>query len=122
MADGVKIHLDNTHLGSGPPDSKLSFKVKAGTGFVVNAMLDCDMKVVATWESVEIVGKTASEVLLPKGMYTLQLSVAYTTTKDSDFVVDFTFDNKKVQPMKDTLELTGKRPDIGRVLAVCVIR
>jgi hypothetical protein len=121
MAD-VKIHLDNTHLGSGPPGSKLSFKVKTGDGFVVNAMLDCDMKVVATWESVEIVGKTLSETLLPKGTYTLQLSIAYTTAKESELAVDFTFDNNKPQPVKDTIKLTGKRPAIGRAIAVCVIR
>lgn len=121
MANEVKLHLDNTHLGSGSSGSKLSFKVKTGSGFVVNAMLDCDMKVVATWESVEIIGKTASEALVPKGMYTLQLSVVYTTAKESEFIVDFTFDTKK-GPMKDTLTLTGKRPDIGRALAVCVIK
>lgn len=121
MADDIKIHLDNTHLGSGPPGSKLSFKVKASKGFVVNAMLDCDMKVVATWESIEIIDKTLSEALLPKGTYTLQLSVVYTQVKDAEFAVNFTFDTKKGPPVKDTIKLTGKRPDIGRAIAVCVI-
>jgi len=121
MADDIKVHLDNTHLGSGPPGSKLSFKVKSGKGVVVNAMLDCDMKVVATWESVEIIGKAPSETLLPRGTYTLQLSVAYTDTKDTEFSVDFAFDAKKTKPTTDTLKLTGKLPDLGRAIAVCVI-
>jgi hypothetical protein len=122
VADNMKVHLDRVHLGIAPPGSKLSFKVKQGSGFIANAMLDCDMKVVASWEFVEIDGgKTLSEKLLPKGTYTLQLSIAYTDKTDTDFVVDFRLSGEGVSE-KETLTLTGKRPDIGRALAVVVIR
>ena len=117
MADNMKLQLKEARLGTAPPGSTLVFSISEGKGFSVNAMLDCDMKVVASWESIEIAGETTREVLLPTGLYMLQVSIAYRGNEPVDVVMDFSIESGEEVLKSKRLSFSGKKPDIGRALA-----
>ena len=73
---------------------------------------------VAAWESIEILGKTTEEVLIPKGLYTLQIDVVFTKTASSSVQLVFVTLDDDVQLKRRTLTFTGVTPEIGRALAI----
>jgi hypothetical protein len=90
MADDMTLQLKEARLGTAPPGSVITFRITGDKGFSANALLEADMKVVATWESVEIAGgQLIEEKLVPKGIYTLQVSIAYRSTDPVDVTIDF---------------------------------
>jgi hypothetical protein len=118
MADEMKLHLKRVHFGVAPPGSTLAFSVTPGKGFAVRAALDCNMKVVASWEWVELKdGVTIEEVLLPKGTYTLTLDIVFTDESLLPVEMAFSLDSKI-----KTRQMSGQKPDIGRALAVVFIQ
>ena len=98
------------------------FTVADGKGFSANALLECDMKLVASWESIEIVGTTVQEPLIPTGLYTLQISIAYRSTTPVDVTVDCSIVSDGVALKSKRLTFSGKKPDIGRAIAVVRIQ
>lgn len=116
MADRT-VHLKKIQFGIEPPGTKLSFQVTPAPGFAVQAILDCDTKVVATWEWTEISGGALlEEVLTPPGTYTLTLHATFTSATDSTVEVTVT-----LKGTKKTRSITARKPDIGRILAVSFI-
>lgn len=109
--------LEEVDLGSAPSKSTLSFSVARATGFSANALLDCDMKLVASWESVELVGHEVEEVLVPRGLYVLQVSVAFRSPAPVTAELEFGLTGTDGHATSAATSLTGKKGDIGRVIA-----
>jgi hypothetical protein len=119
MADGLKLQLKQARLGTAPPGSVLTFRVAPGAGFSVNAVLDCDMDPAARWRPIEVGnGQTIEEPLLPTGVYTLQVSIAYRSNKPVDVVMDFSLSKDGEVLKSKQLTFTGQKPDIGRALTI----
>lgn len=117
-----KRQLRTAELGSAPPRSVLRFDVPAAKGFVANAILECNLKVVSSWESVEIAGKRVEEELIPKGQYTLQISIAYTKTTATSVDIEVgVADTAGAVLAKKTLSFSGRKGDIGRSVGFLTI-
>lgn len=118
MAAAMKLHLKRVHFGIAAVGSKLAFRIAPAKGFTVTAALDCDSKVVASWEWVELKdGQTVEETLVPKGTYTLTLSVILTATAAATAEIAVS-----LNATKKTMKITGQKPDIGKALAVVFIK
>lgn len=112
-----KFPLKRVHFGLVDPGAKLVFRIAPAKGFAVTAVLDCNLKVVASWEWVELKGgQKIEETLLPKGTYTLTLHIVYTGDVEATAEVDISVNTKK-----KPVQIGGKSPDIGRVLAVVFV-
>lgn len=118
MADAMKLHLKRVHFGIAPVGSKLGFSIEPAKGFTVTAVLDCDSKVVASWEWVELKdGQSVEETLVPKGTYTLTFTVILTDTAAATAAIAVS-----VNTTAKTMKITGQKPDIGKAIAVVFIR
>jgi hypothetical protein len=112
-----KLLLDSRHFGLASPGTKLTFRVRTGTGFAVRAVLDCDMNFVAKWEWVELSdGGLQEETLIPKGTYTLTLDVVFLAMNPVTVDMDFSVGDET-----KTISFTANNPDTGRALAIVFI-
>lgn len=109
-------------LGQAPAKSVLRFKIPKNGGYVVEATLFLGTKVVAAWQSVEILGKTTEEKLIPKGVYSLQVEVIFTKPEASDVTLTFSMHSDGQELSRDTTRFTGKKPDQGRAIAMVRIK
>ena len=112
------LQLREARLGAAPPGSTLAFTLNKDKGFSVNALLECNMRVVATWESIEIAGVTTQEVLLPTGVYTLQVSIAYRGAEPADVELECSLIDDGITLKSKQLQFSGKKPDIGRAIVL----
>lgn len=118
MAGAMKVHLKRVHFGIASVGSKLAFRIGPAKGFTVTAVLDCDSKVVASWEWVELKeGQNIEETLIPKGTYTLTLTVVFTDTVAATAEIAVS-----LNATKKTMKVTGQKPDIGKAIAVVFIK
>ena len=118
MPDPVLPIIRESRLGGAPPGATLRFTIPKNGGYTVEATLFLESKVVAAWESIEILGKTTEEVLIPKGLYTLQIDIVFTKTASSSVQLVFMTLDEDVQLRRRTLTFTGNTPEIGRALAI----
>jgi len=118
MPAAMKLHLQRVHFGLAAPGAILKFAIAPVPGFAVTAVLDCDLKVVASWEWVELKdGVIIEETLTPKGTYTLTLHVVFTGTAAATAEMAFA-----VNAIRKARKMTGQKPDIGRALAVVIVK
>jgi hypothetical protein len=112
----MALTLKEADLGDAPVSGTLTFSVSAPKGFTADATLDCEMRRVGAWESVEIAGKTVSEDLVPKGLYTLQISLAFRSKQASSADLDFEMLDNGTRLSKKKLTFSGKNKDVGRAV------
>jgi hypothetical protein len=112
----MALTLKEADLGDAPVSTTLSFSVSSAKGFSADAMLDCELKHVGSWESVELAGKTVEEDLVPKGLYTLQISIAFRSKQESTADLDFEILEDGAQLKKKKLSFSGKSKDVGRAI------
>jgi hypothetical protein len=114
----MQLQLKRLHLGMAPAGSVLAFKIQAASGAAVKAVLDCDTKELATWEwSALCDGQTIEQTLNDKGTYSLTFMVPFTASGGG--MVDLAV---SINGKEKTLTLTGQQPDIGKGLAVVIVR
>jgi hypothetical protein len=112
----MALTLKEADLGDAPSGATLSFSVSAAKGFSADAMLDCEMKHVGSWESVELAGKTVEEDLVPKGLYTLQVSIAFRSKETVTANLEFAIAANGKQLKKKPLSFSGQNKDVGRAV------
>jgi hypothetical protein len=108
--------LAEARLGVAPPNSILRFTIPRNGGYVTEAVLLQGTKVAASWESIEILGKTTDVVLTPTANYTLMIDVTFTRAEKSEVILEFSSHKSKDAPplRKATTGFSGKKPQIGR--------
>jgi hypothetical protein len=96
----------------------LQFKVESASGAAIKAVLDCDSKEIATWDWPDLKdSQTIEYTLIDKGTYTLTIMAAYTALAGGTSEVAVSINDKKT-----TFSLFGQPPDIGKSLAVVIVR
>lgn len=118
MSEAMQLHLKRVHFGVAPVGSALQFKVKAATGAAAKAVLDCDSQELAAWEWAELRdGQAIERMLAGPGTYTLTLMIPFTESVPTTIELEVCV-NGKSKP----LVLTGQQPDIGKGIAVAIVR
>jgi hypothetical protein len=114
--------VDECFLDTAPPNTTLRFTIPKTGGYVADATLFQGTKMVASWESIEILGKTTEEELIPTGLYTLMINVTFTKPEKATVTMEFsTHDEDGAELDKDTTRLSGKKPVIGRSMTTLMI-
>ncbi len=118
MSETIFPDIREVRLGSAPPGSILRFVIPRNGGYTVEATLFQGTRPVAVWEASEILGKTTDQELIPKALYTLQIDVVFTKNVQAEVKLEFSTHAEGVQLKRRTITVSGKRPDITRVLAM----
>src|SRR5262245_46874498 len=108
--------MAEARLGSGPPGTILRFTIPKNGGYVVEATLLQGVKPVASWESIEILGKTTNVELIPVANYTLMIDVVFTKPDASEVTLEFSSHNGDQLIRRAKTQFSGKKPQIGRSL------
>jgi hypothetical protein len=117
----MNLHLDRFHFGLATSGAVLQFRVRNGAGFAVRAVLDCEMSTVARWEWIELQdAQLVQETLVPPGIYTLELDVAFLGPQPTQVLIDVAVNERSAQLILPR-GAPGNRPDIGRGLAVVIV-
>lgn len=122
MPESVLPIIREARLGKAPPNSTIRFTIPKNGGYLVEATMSLGTKTVAAWQSTEILGKTTEELLLPAGLYTLQVDVIFNKQEVADVTLEFSIHSGGKQLNRDTTRFTGKNPDIGRAFAMVRIK
>jgi hypothetical protein len=112
----MALTLKEADLGDAPSGATLAFSVSAAQGFSADAALDCETKRVASWESVEIAGKTTEEDLVPNGLYTLQVSLAFRSKETVTANLQFAITANGKELNRKSLSFDGQNKDVGRAV------
>jgi hypothetical protein len=114
----MQLQLKRLHFGMAPAGSVLAFKVRSASGAAVKAVLDCDTRELASWEWGDLSDeKTIEQALNDKGTHTLTFMVPFTAAVEGAVDVTVSINGKE-----KTLSLTGQKPDVGKGLAVVIVR
>jgi hypothetical protein len=95
----------------------LAVRIPTAEGFVAQALLQCESHPhpVASWQSVEIVGRSTEEILEVPGRYALHVTLIYTTAQPVRVTLSFRL--ALGSSTTQMLELTGKLGDVQRAVA-----
>ena len=108
--------LAPVRLGTVGRGAILIFTVPATSGFIADASLECENRLVAKWDSEELVGRETQEVLQPVGLYTLSIVISYTMRQET--AVELAFEvvepNSGNAPRRERLLFQGKAPGLHR--------
>lgn len=118
MSETIFPDIREVRLGSAPPGSILRFVIPRNGGYTVEATLFQGTRPVAVWEASEILGKTTDQELIPKALYTLQIDVVFTKNVQGEVKLEFSTHAEGIQLKRRTITISGKRPEITRVLAM----
>ena len=117
MAGALPI-IREARLGSAPPRATLRFFIPKNGGSTVDARLSLESDTVASWKSSEILGKTTEEELLPKGLYSLEVNVAFTKSQQAQVDLEFSTLFRGNPIRRRVVSLSGTKDDLARVFAI----
>jgi hypothetical protein len=118
VSETMQLQLKRVHFGVAPTGSALAFKVEAASGAAVKAALNCDSNEICTWEWADLQdGQQIERVLADTGTYTLTFMVPFTASAGG--TVDLTV---CINDKTKTITLAGQQPDIGKGLAVVIVK
>lgn len=114
----MQLHLKRVHFGVAPAGSALAFRVESAFGAAVKALLECNSREIRTWEWGDLQdGRTIEQTLADQGTYTLAFMVPFTASAGGATDLAVSINDKK-----RTITLTGRQPDIGKGLAVVIVK
>ena len=116
-ATAPNLQTRNARLGFAPRDSTLSFRVHAGPGFEVEAILLLGTQTISTWVSSELIGKVATVDLVSAGQYQLQITCTFTGKDPANITIDLEVRAKGATLTSRSKNFSGKSPDSARVIA-----
>jgi hypothetical protein len=113
-----QLHLKRVHLGVLPIGSTLSFKVESAMSAAAKAVLEHGNKELAKWEWSELHdGRAIEKTLNESGTHTLTFMVPFTGATPTAVEISVSVNDKE-----QSLTLVGQQPDIGKAIAVVIVR
>lgn len=96
--------------------ARLSVRIPPAEGFVAQALLECESHPhpVASWQSLELAGRTTEEILEAAGRYALHVTIIFTNV--GPVRVSLSFGLVQGSATTQVLELTGTVGEVQRAV------